>query len=141
MAVHEAGLALGGAHGGDAGLFEPPGDPEFPLGPVEQFGGGAPDLDDEIAGGEHRVLTEGDQLGLARHHRRSRRAQYTPRLCLVHPVPPAPITRIADSLAFALAKACARAAQLLDVSRSHQHDDGGRQGGRTHTSRPKEPIP
>ncbi|CAM5708012.1 hypothetical protein SALBM135S_07751 [Streptomyces alboniger] len=65
MAVHQAWFFLGRAHGGDAGLFEPLGDGQFAAGPVEEFGGGAPHLHDEVSQGEHRVLPEGDQFGPA----------------------------------------------------------------------------
>ncbi len=120
VAVHHAGLRLGGPYGGNARRGEQAADGQFALGPCQQFRVAAADLDHESSGREHRVLAQCQQF---RSGGESGGGQHLACPCLVH----GPDSRIR--------------AGRVDEPTARQHDDGGRRGGRTSTSRPKESNP
>lgn len=60
VSVDQQRLGLRGPHRRNARLGEPGGDVQLPARAVEKFGV-APHFDDQVVGGEHRVLAEGEE--------------------------------------------------------------------------------
>ncbi len=63
--VDQPRLRLRGPHRGHTRLGKPQRDSQLAPRPVEEFGV-APHLDDQVTRGEHRVLAEGQELGVPR---------------------------------------------------------------------------